>query len=145
MHPRLLAVSLGLAACGAPKEAPPPEVPGRLDASIEAWNAEEEKARQPTRTVADAPPSETVRIAPPPAPKEPRSGKRVDVDLSGAPLGEALRFLADAAGKPIVLGRALDKPVSLHLRRADPLAALRALAATHGVVVESRNGVLYVQ
>ncbi|MEM1418223.1 MAG: hypothetical protein AAGH15_25230 [Myxococcota bacterium] len=55
--------------------------------------------------------------------------------FDAAPLGEALRFLADAAGLDVVLTDVPPARVTLRLRNVDPRDALVALANAHGLGV----------
>ena len=70
-----------------------------------------------------------------PRPVPRRRARPVDVRLHRAPLSSALRLLAEAASMSIVLGGGLDAEVTVDLRGVDPLEAMRALAAAHGVTL----------
>ena len=57
-------------------------------------------------------------------------------ELHRAPLGEALRFVAEAAGYGVVLGEGLERTVTVSLRRVPALEALAAIAEAHRVSLE---------
>ena len=63
----------------------------------------------------------------------------MDVSLHGAPLGSALRLLAEAADMGIVLGEGLTAPVDVELRRVRPMDAMLALARAHHVELTVRG------
>lgn len=93
---------------------------------------------------------ETVRITPPhepdPLARGPRSlGHQVDLELARAPIGEAFRFLADAANVNLVMADGIDGQVTLRLRRVTVRDALRALAATQNLETELRGNILWVR
>ena len=92
---------------------------------------------------------QTVRIreagTPDPLAAGPRTlGRRVDLELSRAPVAEAFRFLADAADVNVVLGDGVSGDVTLRLRRVTVREALRAVAATHDLQTEWRGNILWV-
>lgn len=65
-----------------------------------------------------------------------RRGSLVDVEFAGAPLREAMRLLAEAAGMDLVIGVGLDGVVDVTLRDVRPLDAMGAIAEAHGARVE---------
>lgn len=65
-----------------------------------------------------------------------RRGSRIDVELSGAPLREAMRLLAEAAGMHLVIGADVEGTVEVTLRDVRPLDAIDAIARAHGVRFE---------
>lgn len=74
-----------------------------------------------------------------------RSGRRMDIEIHRADLGNALQFLANEARMNLVLGEGISGEVSLFLRRADPAEALQALAASRGLSLLHQGNILVVQ
>jgi len=145
--------SLVILACSGARPAADPEVPiaglPPAQGSVQA-DPEDVGASPGARELAPAPRRfETVRLAPAPEPdplaRGPRSlGHRVDLELSRAPIGEAFRFLAEAANVNVVLGDGVEGEVTLRLRRVTVRDALRAVAATHDLRAEWRGNILWV-
>ncbi len=140
-------------ACSGARPAADPEVPiaGLPTAEDSAPVDPEEAGSSPrARDLGPAPRRfETVRLRPTPEPdplaRGPRSlGHRVDLELSRAPIGEAFRFLAEAANVNVVLGDGVEGEVTLRLRRVTVRDALRAVAATHDLRAEWRGNILWV-
>ncbi len=71
-------------------------------------------------------------------------GGPVDVRFDRAELGNALRFLADAARLGLVIEEGVHGEVTLTLSRVRPLDALIALAEAHGARARLRDNVVVV-
>lgn len=130
-----------LAACASRE--PPPYVPDT--SAIDRAIAEPAPARPAAGLLAPVATEGPRRIAEPTPPPALRSSRRVTLRLSHAPLGEVVRLLASEAGVGVVLASSLEQPVSLDVRRADPLAVLDALASAHALDVERTRGLLVVR
>ncbi len=133
----LLAVLLAvvLAGCGAaPRSAQPAAFD--LEGALSGWAREEDAEWRVTR-IDPRPLRAPVRIGETPRVVAPIVGLRarrpIDVSFERAPLPDALRMLADAAGVGLVIGEGVTGDVSLTLRGVQPLEAMRALAEAHGV------------
>ena len=112
-----------------------PSAPARVGvrSALVRWESEG-AGRAESRALARTP-RRTTRIASS-APVRWVGGPRIDLELHRAPLGEALRFVAEAAGYGIVLGEGLERPVTVSLRRVPALEALAAIAEAHRVSLE---------
>ncbi|MEQ8456837.1 MAG: hypothetical protein RLO52_20875 [Sandaracinaceae bacterium] len=129
MRPWLaLALTVG---CASTPSAPPRV--GVSDALVR-WESEGAGGRAESRALARTP-RRTTRIASS-APVRWVGGPRIDLELHRAPLGEALRFVAEAAGYGVVLGEGLERTVTVSLRRVPALEALAAIAEAHRVSLE---------
>lgn len=85
-----------------------------------------------------------VVIAQAPPVRRARAGKRVDVRVADARLGEALRLLSELGGAGVVLEGKLDARVSFDLRAVDPFDALYAVAEAHHASVRRERGLFVV-
>jgi len=111
------------------------------DEVFAGWTEAEHAGRPASRTISVTRSFETHRIG---AARDPlhghRRARRVDVAFHDADLGNALRFLADAAGVQLVVDEAVGgATVSARLDHVDPLDAMILLAETHGAGVELRG------
>lgn len=111
----------------------------------DALSERQEVSRAPAATVAATTPAGVTRSVAAPSHRTRRSGRRVTLHLSHAPLGEVLRLLASEARVGIVLATSLDQPVSLDVSAADPLDVLDALASAHRLEIERQHGLLVVR
>lgn len=100
----------------------------------------------PKRTVFETAGSfnEEQRVARPAASSRPKSKAHVDVDLKGANLADALRFLANAGGFNLVIEDSLGSPVTVDLHDVDPYDALVVIAESQGFEVEYTRGIVRV-
>jgi hypothetical protein len=74
----------------------------------------------------------------------PPVGKRVDIDLVGAPFDDVARFLADTGRFNVVVEAPSAGTVTVKLRNIEPYDALKAIADVKGVAVSYRGGVVVV-
>ncbi|MCC6648650.1 MAG: hypothetical protein IT374_24175 [Polyangiaceae bacterium] len=125
-------LSVLLAACGSGSPAAYTPEPAVIDRLLAAPST----SGSPPRSAPPAPTPRRIVDAPE---RSPRSGRRITLSVSRAPLGEVVRLLATEAGLDVVLASALEQEVSLDVRRADPLIVLDALASAHSLALE-RNG-----
>lgn len=80
----------------------------------------------------------------PPLRIRPRRVGRRDVRFEGAPLGNALRLLAETGRFDLVLDGDFSQPISQVLRNVEPYDALLVLAEAHGAQVTCRATVVTV-
>jgi len=128
-----------LAGCAASAATPGPAPLG--DAELASW---EETRTAPSSQVLRRERLETTRVAPRRPPSRARRGRRVDLEVHRAPLTEAVRFLADAAGVNVVVGEGVHGEVTTRMRHVHPLDALEAIAQAHGAHLEWRGEILLV-
>ncbi len=136
---------LGISGCAAPSPPRPPPTPDDVDAALAlAASAPLAPSARPLPALS---PGHPVRIAEPRSGHRTtlRSGRRVDIEIHRADLGNALQLLANEARMNLVLGEGISGEVSLSLRRADPAEALQALAASRGLSLLPQGNILVVQ
>jgi hypothetical protein len=117
------------------------EVPARTN--------DDSESRAPTISiVTPTERGETQRIGAEPAHasfvRPPTRGK-IDVDLKGAAIGDALRFIADTGGFNLVVEGDAATPITVVLHRVDAFDALMVVAETHGLEVDFDRGIVIVR
>jgi len=142
----VLAVGL-LSGCGAGATAtPPPSGPPRVDDHAAArWDDGGPVAGARTLRADGARPAAARTPGPARQAHTASSGRRVNARFDDADLSDALRMLADAAGRSLVVGDGVAGRVTLDLQRVDPLSALIALAEAHGARVSTRGSIVVVE
>jgi hypothetical protein len=93
-------------------------------------------AQYQTRTIGPALPEASL--------SRPHTRGKIDIDLNRAPLGDALRFIADSGGFNVVVGDDPNVPVTVKLHNVDAFDALVTVAEAHGLDVEMERGIVLV-
>lgn len=78
------------------------------------------------------------------SPSRPPSKGRIDLDLKGANLADALRFLASAGHFNLVIDDNLGSPVTVALKQVDAYDALVVIAESQGLEVDYSRGIVRV-
>ena len=130
-------LAIVLAGCASSTEAPPPHAG---DVTVPTWA--EGNSKPKSITLATAAPTTTSLGND--EPKRPAKGKKIDLDVVGADLGNVCRLIGELAGVNIVVADGVTGTVTIKMKSVPWNEALDAILMSKGYHAEQVGSVIVV-
>lgn len=132
-----VAIAIVLCGCAGGAEAPPPHA---SNVDVPSWA----EGNPPPKSIAVAPTPTTTSLGND-EPKKPARGKRIDLDVVGADIGDVCRLIGELAGVNIVVSDGVTGTVTIKMHGVPWNEALDAILLSKGYHSEMVGSVIVVR